>query len=407
MSHPDPLPAAGAPPTAAALEALPADVWAALLPHLRAALQDVPDPEVTPELARLRDAATGRLAGGRTRRELCTLLGAGGPVWRHVHARLAALPDLPAPVRDLLEGSDDDRPTAAHADTATPPEDDTLTPAAADTPSNRLRSRARELREERDRWRRRAEGAEARADALEREVAALEGQLEAAGAELETLRRELEDAAEQRRSAVDRERRRREGELASLREELSGLRREVEKRRSSRRRRDEEQARPPERDVARSRPEPAPRVVPGRPSRLPEGVAPGTTEAVSLLLHPGRLVFVDGYNLTRQHRADLDLDMQRAWLVRLLANLAARRQVRPVVVFDGTRASGGRPPAGGREVEVRFTPAGITADDEVVLAVEGTDEPVLVVTDDRELAARVAASGADVAGTQSFLWAAT
>jgi predicted RNA-binding protein with PIN domain len=76
-----------------------------------------------------------------------------------------------------------------------------------------------------------------------------------------------------------------------------------------------------------------------------------------------------------------------------------------VVVFDGERAGGGRPLAGTREVEVRFTHAGITADDEVVLAVEATDEPVLVVTDDRELQLRVRASGADVVGTGPFLWA--
>jgi predicted RNA-binding protein with PIN domain len=80
--------------------------------------------------------------------------------------------------------------------------------------------------------------------------------------------------------------------------------------------------------------------------------------------------------------------------------------VRPVVYFDGEEAGGGRPRTGTREVEVRFTPAGITADDELVLAVEATDEPVLVVTDDRELRARLLASGADVIGTAPFLWAA-
>ena len=52
---------------------------------------------------------------------------------------------------------------------------------------------------------------------------------------------------------------------------------------------------------------------------------------------------------------------------------------------------------------MRFTGAGVTADDEIVLAVEGTDEPVAVVTDDRELSARVAVAGADVIGTTSFL----
>ena len=89
--------------------------------------------------------------------------------------------------------------------------------------------------------------------------------------------------------------------------------------------------------------------------------------------------------------------------MQLLATAALQRRVRPVAVFDGERASVARPAVAGREVEVRFTPAGITADDELVLAAEATDEPILVVTDDRELQGRVRASGVDIAGTREFL----
>src|SRR5690606_19414550 len=103
-----------------------------------------------------------------------------------------------------------------------------------------------------------------------------------------------------------------------------------------------------------------------------------------------------------------DLAAQRDWLVGLLARLAARYRVRPTVYFDGAQASGGRPPAGGRAVEVRYTAAGLTADDEIVFAVEAMEPrtPVLVVTDDRELAGRVAALRADVIGTGPLVWAA-
>jgi predicted RNA-binding protein with PIN domain len=146
---------------------------------------------------------------------------------------------------------------------------------------------------------------------------------------------------------------------------------------------------------------------PPPPTRLPDTVAPGTAEEADLLLSAGRLVAVDGYNVTLQHRPQLDLAGQREWLIRRLATLAAQRRVRPVVVFDGERASAARPLTGVREVEVRFTGAGITADDELLFLVEALpdDEPVLAVTDDRELSARLAARGVDVVGTGPFVWA--
>jgi predicted RNA-binding protein with PIN domain len=86
----------------------------------------------------------------------------------------------------------------------------------------------------------------------------------------------------------------------------------------------------------------------------------------------------------------LSLAEQRAWLVNGLAALAARLRVEPVVWFD-TAAAG--PPGGerARGVSVRFTHPGVTADDEIVLEVAASppDEPLLVVTDDRELRDRL------------------
>ena len=49
-------------------------------------------------------------------------------------------------------------------------------------------------------------------------------------------------------------------------------------------------------------------------------------------------------------------------------------------------------------VEVRFTAGGVIADDEIVFAVAATDAPVLVVTDDAELVARVRAEGGNTVG---------
>jgi hypothetical protein len=333
-------------------------------------------------------------------------------LWDLLGARLGTRVDgVPEAVAALLE-RDAAIPRDPHEHTAGSSDDPD--PAALERALTRARARRREAREDRDRWRRRAEGAEARADALEAEVTELQARLESTRQELDSAQAAVAAAVSDRERAVERERRRHTTELATIREELAALRRDEEQRRTTARRRTEARAqatRDAERAVEQARREAddqrGPRVVPGRPSKLPRGVAPGTTEAARALLHRGRTVVVDGYNLTLANRGHLDLETQRTWLIQLLATLAATRKVRPIVVFDGERAGGGRPAAGLRDVEVRFTGAGYTADDEIVLAVEGTDLPVLVVTDDRELTARVTAAGADVVPTRPFVGAAS
>lgn len=393
------------PPTAEALAGLPSDAWAAVLPTIRAALHDLDDAEVTPAIRRLRAAPTGRLAGGRVRREVCALLAEGGPAWAALYRRLMADDDA----RTLAE----EMRGAALPTPPPPPKPPRPDQGAADAVVDKLRTRLREAREERDALRRRLDGAESRAKRAEESVELAEAELAAMRAELERLQGLLADSEAERERAVARERRRAESGQAKLREELAALRRAEEQRRVDERR-EEQRRRAAEAEAEedrlrrrrdRERRQRPPRLVPGRPSRFPDGVMPGSPAATDMLLHQGRLVLVDGYNLTRQHRDHLDLETQRGWLVRLLATAALKRRIRPVAVFDGERASVARPALASREVEVRFTPEGITADDEIVLAVEATDEPVVVVTDDRELQARVRASGADVVGTTEFLGA--
>lgn len=406
-----PVPSPSAPaPAAATLAALSSDASAWLLPHVRAALHDLDDADVTPVVRRLRAAPTSRLAGGRIRRELDELLAAGGPTWQALVERLRGRTDLPAEVAPLLAAGD---PSAAPDPPARAPGADPAAASAAaqERTAARARDRLRQVLAERDELRRQLTGATARATAAEDEVARARADLRAAEERIRDLEAARRGAADERDRAVERERRRRDGEVARLEATIVELRRADEERRRAARRRDERERLA--RDAARRqvteerraahRAAAPTRLVPGRPSRLPADVRPGTTEAAELLLHPGRLVLVDGYNVTKQHQPELDLEGQRAWLVRTLATLASRRRVRPTAVFDGRRAAGTRPATGGREVAVVFTPEGVTADDELVLAVEATDEPVVVVTDDRELAGRLAASGADVLGTRPFL----
>jgi hypothetical protein len=396
-------------PSTASLAALPSDAAAWLLPHVRAALHALEPGDVTPVVRRLRAAPTGRLAGGRVQRELHELLAAGGPAWRALVTRIHDAADAPPAVARLVTSGPGEAATTP-SEPAPPPPPPTAPPATRSAGEERARARLREVRAERDELRRQLAGATARTVAVEAERDRLDRDLAAARARLAELEAEVAGTEAARERAVDRERRRRDAEVARLEATVAELRRADQERRAAARRR-EERAKLAEQEAARAvaarRREVASsgtgRLVPGRPSRLPADVRPGTTEAADLLLHRGRRVLVDGYNVTRQHQADLDLEGQRTWLIRVLANLAARRRIEPTVVFDGQGAASSRPAAGSREVREVFTPSGVTADDELVLAAEATDEPLVVVTDDRELTDRLAATGVDVVGTRPFL----
>lgn len=401
------------PPDAAVLAALDADRWATLLPYLRAALMDIDDERLGERGVRLRAAPTGRLAGGPGRRELCDLVVAPD-IWDTIRAEVLAIDPVPEDVAWIVAGRSVTAETARIPAAAAPsgdPSDD-----RERRRSLRDRERLKTAREERDVARRRADGADARADAAVRELEAARDQIEVLRQRVRELERQTLDADGERTRAVERERRRRDAEVAELRDQLTELRRVDEQRREEQRRQADERRRTSsERSTAGPRgddgPEPGPpaaeggtRIVPGRPSRLPAGTVAGTTEALDLYLHRGRRVLVDGYNVTLKHRADLDLERQRAWLIQALANLARQRGVRPTVVFDGASVGGQQRSGGGREVTVRFSGQDITADDDIVFELESTDEPVLVVTNDRELTQRCQQSGADVVPADQFIW---
>jgi hypothetical protein len=343
------------------------------------------------------------------RAALAGLLARGGPAWEAVAAGLADA-DLPATLAWLGRGErasgradgGTDRPARRR-----PPDGDD------DRLVRRLKERARVLQAERDEARRRAEGAEARAEALGEELSGAAAEIARAGARIQELEAALRDEADRRAQAVERERRRGDSRVAEFEQELRDVRRRDETRRQERARRErareiaEESARQEQAEARRSRERARPKVEPGRPTTLPASVVAGTREESLALLAPGRRVLVDGYNVTLTHRKTLTLEEQRVWLVSLLAGLAARRRARPTVVFDGRGGGGGgRPSDTARGVAVVFTPEGVTADDEITLAVQATDEPLVVVTDDRGLRDRVRPYGVDLLHTQQLLWVA-
>jgi hypothetical protein len=399
------------PPAASTLAELPPDLWATLIPAARAALHAVDEAELTPRMRQLRATPTGRLAGGRARHDLCRVLAEDATVWRATVEALAQTRRGSELLELLVTGEAPRRepPDAGHQ----LPE-----PARGGRDrrerESRLRARNRELLGQRDTAARRAEGLEARLGVERQRIGELEGEIARLRASCEELRDRLAAAREDHARTLDRQRRQHESEVAELRDELrSYRRREEERRRRGRRERAApDQVRQPDtRATAPARedgdgdggaPEPR-RAQPGRPSRLPPGVAPDTTEAASALLGPGRLVLIDGYNVTKQRHEALSLEQQRLWLRRLVAGLAARRKIQPTIVFDG-RSGAEAPSRPQRWVRVVFS-SGRSADDVIVETIERlpADEPVAVVTDDRELRRRVERLRADVIPTRNFL----
>lgn len=385
-------------PDAEGLLRLGRDRWAVVLGHARAAMKELDDQLVTPRIERLRAVPVSKLADGRSRRDLCQELAEGGPVWRATAERLAADPEV-EPSRLLSDAGPE--PDTGPGQRTEPGDD-------SDERIHRLKERARAFRDERDDARRRADGLDARLRTEQERIAELEDELSSARDERDRLRGRLEAAAEDRREALDRLQRRHDAELHELREELRVHRRRQQQRERRRRRR-QERRRTSEDAVEDRAAEQVEEYLQtrrhrrlaeaGRPSTLPAGVPPGTTEAADALLGHGRQVIIDGYNVTKQHRGHLALEQQRQWLTVRAARLGRRRDVRCVIVFDGDAAARS-PRTGKRGVRVVFT-ADRTADDAIVQMVDDLpgDEPVLVVTDDRELRARAEERDADVLGT--------
>lgn len=376
------------------LERLDARAWAPLVRALRTLASP------SEALAAALVPPTSALTSGPPRRALCAAIAADASVV----ARLLDDTSLPAAVhRALGPVVDGGEPGSGHDDGADGG-------AADDGPDAgtgvRAQERMRALRRSVEDERRRREGAEARADAAEARAAAAVAAADASSARVRELEVALAAADESLRQAVARAERRGGSRLATLEDELATARSEAEtQRREHERARTELATLRAELEALRAR-----SVDPvdggggpaaGRPLVLPPGLERDTTEAARWLADRSRLLLVDGYNVVLTLHPGRPLEEQRRWLVDRVRPLVVRDGARPVVVFDGAGVSGRMRDTGG--VEVRFTAGGASADDEIVFMVAATDEPVLVVTDDAELRARVRAEGGDVVGTVHLL----
>lgn len=410
MTEPrDPTSLPPGPPDVETWMALPDDLFARVVPHVRRALAALEGLQVTPEVRRLRAVPASKLGRGASRRRLLRALADGGPLWVVVRTRAEGDRDL---ARDLgaalAAGPAPDRGDAVDEDLA-------ARLAAARRDTDDLRGQRDRAREQRDEARRQRDGARGREASLRDEVQSLRAAVSDLEVEVDRLRYEAAQAHDSVADAVAREARRGTATREDLKGELATARREVDDLRRERARRDVTPTRggraraatsggpaPGRSPGGRSRPRSdlTERVVPGRPSRLPAGLRVDARDGALALLRAVPSMLVDGYNVTRTHRGDLDLAGQRDWLVNGLATLAARVGVDPTVVFDAHLDGHGSGTTRG-VVHVLYSHPGVTADDEIVLAVEVLDQdaPIVVVTDDRELRSRLAPRRVDLLPT--------
>ncbi|TDD51759.1 hypothetical protein E1263_29755 [Kribbella antibiotica] len=262
----------------------------------------------------------------------------------------------------------------------------------------RLREQVNELKAENVTLRRKLNEARQRITGLQSDLEQRTTEAETADQRVEAARGEVERDMRRLRAriteleAVEHAARRTAGqerELASTRTRLlldtvieaaSGLRREL--------------ALPPGGELR-----PADTVAGREPEAEPVGrIAPENDPALfdELLALPQVHLIIDGYNVTKTVWPTTPLHSQRQRLVTALGALVAQRRIEVTVVFDGAELSGPvqlNPPRG---VRVRFSPAGVIADEVIrqLVRAEPPGRPIVVVSSDREVAESVGRLGA-------------
>lgn len=149
-------------------------------------------------------------------------------------------------------------------------------------------------------------------------------------------------------------------------------------------------------------------IVKDEPKRTPVLVPPGLTLENSeslkkIFSQKDLIVLIDGYNISLNAFGDLSLELQRERVVSCATNVESRFHPSCVIVFDGqSEGTRGRIQS---KVHIVFSPAGVTADDVIIERIRVTPKefPVLVVTSDRNLAARAKGLGCETISSQSFV----
>ena len=139
---------------------------------------------------------------------------------------------------------------------------------------------------------------------------------------------------------------------------------------------------------------------------MPQGLFEEDPKTLSKWLGAeGVQVLVDGYNVSKSVTGfgHLSLEDQRKRVVHAVNRLARKHGLRPVIVFDGSETIPGTFKRLHGPAAVEYS-AGETADDHLIARLERLpQDPVILVTNDRELRQRAAALGATVASSDQLL----
>lgn len=257
----------------------------------------------------------------------------------------------------------------------------------------KAREDVRRAREERDVARGQHRDSVQQAKELTREIERLTDELSAAQKQsraasdaLEKERRRSERAVARARDEAERARK----DLKEARREVARLSRELEKALAAPRRQ-------PPKNVA----VPGPSRGPRKPLKAPKGRLDDDPETLAEWLTTPRVsLLVDGYNvaLTKGGGVARDLSDSRRRLVDGIATLMRMKKASAVVVFDGSDVAPGTARRTRGPVRVEYSAADEIADDYLIARLRSMpSDPVIVVTNDRELQGRAAELGATIA----------
>lgn len=137
---------------------------------------------------------------------------------------------------------------------------------------------------------------------------------------------------------------------------------------------------------------------------LPPGLLRGTPHADRLVLRSGdALVVIDGYNVARTAWHGLDPEQERRRTVAMVDEFAARSGAAVRLVFDG--ADDAVAPPASRTIQVQFSATGQTADDAILGLLDALppEQPVVVVSSDREVIDGARSAGGEAMTSEAFL----
>lgn len=272
-----------------------------------------------------------------------------------------------------------------------------------------------DVRRAREDARRAKEEAQRARQAEKKSVADLNRQLASTTRDLEKAHAALDKATvdlARVRDAADRERRRDRSttekalaEKEELKSQLGKARKEIAEldsklreteRMAKKKRASSTNAAPTSREPAKRKRLPVPK---GRFDDAPETLS-------SWLSAPDVRVLIDGYNVTKAQSGfgDLKLEAQRERLVDTATQLARKHSVPMTIVFDGSEEPVGSKRRSRQGVKVEYSKPDEIADDHLIAVLEALPpDPVVVVTNDKELQHRAKRKGATVAGSDQFL----